>query len=54
MRSATGICAFVGMTIGGFIPSLWGDSGLFSLASLVFSTAGGLAGVWAGARLADN
>jgi len=51
-RSVIGICALVGMTIGGFVPELWGASGL-SLAALVFSAAGGVAGVWVGARLSE-
>ncbi len=41
-----------GMTVGGFVPELWGASS-FSLSSILFSVAGGVAGVWFGARLAD-
>ena len=41
---------FVGSTIGGFIPSLWG-AGFFSLWSMLFSTLGALAGIWAGYQL---
>ena len=52
MRSVIGLCAMVGMTIGGFVPEVWGAS-TFSLSSFAFSAAGGLAGVWLGARLAD-
>ena len=52
-RSAIGLFALVGMTLGGFVPALWGASS-FSLSSLVFSAAGGVAGVWLGARLADG
>ena len=52
-RSVIGICALIGMTIGGFVPDLWGASGL-SLAALVFSAAGGVAGVWVGARLSET
>jgi hypothetical protein len=52
-RSAIGLCALVGMTVGGLVPALWGASSL-SLSSLVFSAAGGVAGVWLGARLADG
>ena len=52
-RSVIGICALIGMTIGGFVPDLWGASSL-SLASLVFSAAGGVAGVWLGARLSES
>jgi hypothetical protein len=42
----------VGMTVCGFVPELWGASA-FSVSSLFFSAAGGAAGVWLGARLAD-
>jgi hypothetical protein len=52
MRSVMGLCVLAGMTIGGFVPELWG-AGSFSLSSLLFSALGGVAGVWAGARLAD-
>jgi hypothetical protein len=40
------------MFAGGYLPVLWGASGL-SLTSLVFSAAGGAAGVWFGVRLSD-
>jgi hypothetical protein len=40
------------MTVGGFVPELWGSSSL-SLASVIFGLLGGVAGVWLGARLAD-
>jgi hypothetical protein len=51
-RSVIGICAGFGVFIGGFIPELWGAS-TFSLASLVFSVVGGIAGIWLGVRLSD-
>ena len=40
----------LGSAIGGYIPVLWGDSGL-SVTSLIFGTIGGIFGVWAGYRL---
>jgi hypothetical protein len=49
-RSVIGLTALVGTTIGGFLPELWGDSGM-SLVSLAFAAVGGVAGVWLGARL---
>ena len=52
-RTAIGLCAVVGMTMGGFVPELWG-AGSFSLSSLLFSGVGGVAGVWFGARLAEG
>ena len=51
-RSVIGLCAMTGMTAGGYLPELWGASAL-SGASLLFSLAGALAGVWFGARLAE-
>ncbi|MBI3589713.1 MAG: hypothetical protein HY093_04880 [Candidatus Liptonbacteria bacterium] len=40
----------VGSTAGSFIPSLWG-SGVLSYSSLLFSTLGGVAGIWLGFKL---
>jgi len=50
MRSVTGLCIAFGTLAGGFVPELWGASG-FSLAAVVTSALGGLAGLWAGVRL---
>ena len=41
---------FLGSAIGGMIPMLWHAS-VFSVASVVLSTLGGLAGIWAVYRL---
>ena len=51
-RSAIGLLALIGMTVGGFVPEAWG-AGSFSMSSLLFSALGGIAGVWFGARLAS-
>jgi hypothetical protein len=51
-RSVMGLCVLVGLTVGGFLPVLGGDSA-FALCSLLFSAAGGAAGVWLGVRLSD-
>jgi hypothetical protein len=40
----------VGMTVGGFIPLVWGGSAL-GFASLVFGTLGGVMGLWGGLKL---
>lgn len=40
----------VGSTIGSWVPTLWGASWL-SLSSVLGSTIGGLAGIWAGVKL---
>ena len=51
-RSVIGFGGFLGMTVGGFVPELWGSSSL-SVASVVFGLLGGVAGVWLAARFAD-
>lgn len=51
-RSVIGLCAGVGMFVGGYVPALWGAS-TFSGSSLLLSLFGGLAGIWAGVRLSD-
>ena len=39
-----------GTIVGGFLPEVWGGSAL-GLASLVFGTLGGVAGLWLGLKL---
>ena len=51
-KSVIGLCATFGMAVGGYVPVLWGASS-FSLVSLVFGFAGGVAGVWLGVRVSD-
>jgi len=51
-RSVIGLCAGVGMFVGGYVPALWGGSA-FSASSLLLSMLGGVAGIWAGVRLSD-
>ncbi len=41
---------FVGSTIGGFIPALWGG-GIMS--DIILSGAGALAGIWVGFRISQ-
>ncbi|MBU6426958.1 hypothetical protein KGQ27_01835 [Patescibacteria group bacterium] len=41
---------FVGSTVGGYLPVLWGSSFL-SISSIILSTVGGIAGIWAGFKL---
>jgi phage tail tape-measure protein len=43
---------FVGSTLGGFVPALWGGS-LFSCSSVVFSFLGGLLGIWLGMKVSE-
>jgi hypothetical protein len=42
---------FIGSTIGGFIPALWGGNAVFSMSSVVLSGVGGLVGLWAGFKV---
>jgi hypothetical protein len=51
-KSVIGLCAGFGTVVGGYVPVLWGASS-FSLVSLVFSVAGGCAGIWFGMRVSD-
>lgn len=50
MRSVTGLCVGFGTVVGGFVPALWGGSGL-SFASVLTGALGGVAGLWLGTRL---
>lgn len=49
-KSLIWIGVFVGGTIGGAIPTLWGAS-FFGISSVIGNMFGGLAGIWAGYRL---
>ena len=40
-----------GAVVGGFVPVVWGGSAL-GVASLVFGTLGGVAGLWLAAKVA--
>jgi len=51
--SLIGLCSFVGLCIGGYVPvAAWGASDL-GFQSLFFGVIGGVAGVWVGYRLSD-
>jgi len=52
-KSLIWIGVLVGSTIGSFIPSLWG-AGYLSMSSVILSTVGGIAGIWAGFRLSQS
>jgi len=47
------IGAAIGSTLGGMIPGLWHAS-MLSLWGLVFSTLGGVAGIWVGWRVSQG
>ena len=53
MGKVVGLCGFVGLVVGGYIPALWGASSL-GFQSLVFGVVGGIVGVWLGARLTEG
>lgn len=47
------IGGFVGSTLGGYIPALWGDSG-FSAIAMLTSSIGGILGIWGGFRFSES
>ena len=51
-RSVVMLCAGFGTLVGGFVPVLWGNSGL-GLQGVLFAAVGGVAGLWLGLRLSD-
>jgi uncharacterized membrane protein YeaQ/YmgE (transglycosylase-associated protein family) len=53
-KSLIGFGLLLGSIVGGFVPSLWGDNNMVSLAGFFFSFVGGVVGVWAGYRLSQN
>jgi len=38
--------AIIGMTLGAFMPMLWGDNDTFGVASLLLTMVGGFVGIW--------
>ena len=42
----------VGSFVGGYVPALWG-TGAFSVSGVIFSTIGGIAGIWGGFKLSQ-
>jgi hypothetical protein len=53
VMSVMGICSFVGLCVGGYLPVLaWGASDL-GFQSLLFGVIGGVGGVWVGHRLTN-
>jgi len=49
-KSLIWIGVFIGSTVGSFIPMLWGGD-LLGVSSILWSTIGGLAGIWGGFKL---
>jgi len=50
LKTFVWIGLFVGSTVGGMVPELWGESA-FGGWSLVLSMLGGFAGIWGGYKL---
>ncbi len=42
----------IGFTVGGFLPTLWG-AGYFSIASVIFTSLGGIFGIWIGFKIGN-
>ena len=49
MRSPIWIGIFIGSTIGGFVPLIWGDD-MLSYLGVLFSGMGAFVGLWLGSR----
>jgi len=49
-----GMGALVGGIAGAYVPALWGDTDIFSGWSILFSTIGGLVGIWVGYLIAHR
>ncbi len=52
-KSLIWIFMFVGSAIGGFIPTLWGDS-FFGMWSVILTAAGGIFGIYVGFKLSNQ
>jgi len=48
------IAATIGMSIGAFVPWLWGDHDMFGIASLLLSMVGGFVGIWLGVKVSKQ
>jgi hypothetical protein len=44
------IFMFVGGSVGGYLPALWGGS-MLSFSSIILTAVGGIAGIWLGFKL---
>ena len=51
-KSLIWIGVFVGGTVGGALPLLWGAD-VTSMSAILLSTVGGLVGIWAGWKLGE-
>jgi len=53
MKQMVWIGVFVGSTIGGSIPMLWGE-GFLSMSSIWLSGVGAIVGIWIGYKISQN
>jgi hypothetical protein len=44
---------FIGSTLGGMLPALWGGD-MLSISGILLSAVGGVIGIWAGYRIGEN
>ena len=44
---------FVGSTVGGMLPELWGDN-VFSFWSVILTAVGGIIGIWLGYKISEG
>ncbi|MFA6601944.1 MAG: hypothetical protein WCT02_03770 [Candidatus Paceibacterota bacterium] len=51
-KTLTWIGVFVGGTVGGYVPVLFGAE-MFSFAAIIGNTVGGILGIWAGFKLSE-
>ena len=52
-KSLIWIFMFIGSTVGGCVPMLWGDS-FFGMWSVILTTVGGAFGIYIGYKLGNN
>jgi uncharacterized membrane protein YeaQ/YmgE (transglycosylase-associated protein family) len=52
-KSFIWIGMFVGSTIGGFIPMMWGAD-MFSFSSVIFNAIGAIVGIYLGFKMGQN
>jgi len=44
---------FIGSSVGGLVPAIWGDD-ILSIWGIVLSAVGGIVGIWAGNRVFER
>lgn len=52
-KTMIGLGATVGSTLGSYVPTLWGGSGI-STAAVIFTLLGGILGIYLGYKIAQN